>query len=116
MGPDRSTWLISGIARAAIGVTWAMVLYANVSHNSSWEWDLSLPPLALGFAEVALAVVVITGRGPFAHLRVNTAGSTGESSGSGAGRALRTKATIQLDHLDHNGGWGRQRVISPPQE
>ena len=50
MGFDRSTWLISGIAVAAIGFTGAMVLYTTVSHNSSWEWDISLALLVLGFA------------------------------------------------------------------
>jgi hypothetical protein len=79
MGPERSTWLIGGIACAAIGFTGAMVLYATVSHNSSWEWDLSLALLALGFAGIALGVVAIMGLGPFGCVRVSTGGSARKS-------------------------------------
>jgi hypothetical protein len=67
---DRSTWLISGIACAAIGFGGAMVLYTTVSHNSSWEWDISLALLALGFAGLALGAVVVMGLGPFRSVRL----------------------------------------------
>jgi hypothetical protein len=78
-GLDRSTWLISGIAFAAIGFTGAMVLYTTVCHNSSWEWDISLALLVLGFAGVALGVVVLIGWGPFGSVRVSTEGSARKS-------------------------------------
>jgi len=60
------------------------VLYTTVSHNSSWEWDISLALLVLGFAGVALGVVVIMGWGPFAYVRVDAAGSAGKRGSSGS--------------------------------
>jgi hypothetical protein len=107
MGLDRSTWLISGIAFAAIGFTGAMVLYATVSHNSPWEWDISLALLVLGFAGVALGVVVAMGWGPFAQVGVNTAGRADENSGEGRRAAVQTKDAIQGDHFDDDGLRGR---------
>ena len=92
MGFDRSTWLISGIAGAAIGFTGAMVLYTTVSHNSSWEWDISLALLVLGFAGVALGVVVTMGWGPFADVRVNTAGSAHKSESRSGGAYGKERA------------------------
>jgi hypothetical protein len=47
IGFNRSTWLIGGIAFAAIWFTGAMVLYTTVSHDSLWEWDISLGLLVL---------------------------------------------------------------------
>jgi hypothetical protein len=73
-GLDRSAWLISGIASAVIGFSGAMVPYTTVSSNSSWEWDISLALLVLGYSGVALGTVVIMGWGPFASMGVNAAG------------------------------------------
>jgi hypothetical protein len=90
---DRSIWLIGAIVVAAAGLTASMVLYATVSYNSAWEWDISIVLSILGFGGVALGVLVIMGWGRFGKVRVSNAGGVGKgesdlgrSSGEGTTR------------------------------
>lgn len=102
---DRSIWLIGAIVVAAVGFAASMVLYATVSYNSAWEWDISIVLSILGFGGVALGVLVIMGWGKFGKVRVSSAGGVGNGE-SHLGRSSSEGSTRCAD-VERLAGEGR---------
>jgi len=102
---DRSIWLIGAIVVAAVGFTASMVLYATVSYNSAWEWDISIVLSILGFGGVALGVLVIMGWGQFGKVRVSSAGGVGKGE-SHLGRSS-SEGSTRCGDVERLAGEGR---------